>query len=56
MTEKPKTYRQDPATGEWEQVPEREPIIANWDALWIFAVTVGAAFIASIVIRLVLWN
>ena len=54
--DEPKTYRQNEATGEWEQVPKREPVIASWDALWIFAVTIIAAFSVSVIFRLVFWS
>jgi len=56
MTEKKPTYRQNKATGEWERIPEREPIIASGEALFVFSVTVALIFGASILMRLFIWN
>lgn len=50
------TYRYNEMTEEWEQVPEREPMIADWGALWIFAIATGTAIGGSILFRLILWN
>lgn len=53
---KPTTYRQNEITGEWEQAPKREPLIASWDAFWIFAVTVACGLAAGVIVRLFIWS
>lgn len=44
MSEPERTYRMNEATGEWELVPAREPIIKSWWSLFMVAGFLVIAF------------